>query len=83
MSARIRRFRPANRAEHPPVPTADSAAPLQQLFTPREAARTVLHPLSATTVWSWCKSGVLPHVVVNGRIYLRRSDLVREGWVSA
>jgi hypothetical protein len=55
-----------------------SALP-RQLMTPREVGREL--GKSTTTVQTWCERGILPAVRINSRWYLKRPELVREGWL--
>lgn len=53
----------------------------RQLLSPLQAG----HELGKSKTWVWdrCKDGTLPHVFVGTRIYLRRADLIRDGWLTA
>jgi excisionase family DNA binding protein len=51
----------------------------KQILTPAEAAH--LLGLSKTTVISWCERGILPSFRVDSRWYLKRSELLRDGWL--
>jgi excisionase family DNA binding protein len=50
----------------------------RQIVTPAQAA--VLLGLGKTTVVEWCKRGILPAVCSDSRWYLKRAELIREGW---
>lgn len=45
----------------------------EKMFAPREFAKR--HGVATTTLWRWCKSGLLTPVRVGGRVYYRDSDL--------
>jgi len=50
-----------------------------QVLTPREAA--VLLGLDKTTVIGWCERGILPAIRIESRWYLKRQELIRDGWL--
>jgi excisionase family DNA binding protein len=51
----------------------------RQVLTPAQAAS--LLGLSKSTVVLWCQRGVLPAVRVESRWYLKRAEMVRDGWL--
>jgi len=51
----------------------------RQILTPREAA--ALLGRGKTTVQEWCERGILPAVRVDSRWYLKRAELIRDGWL--
>lgn len=52
----------------------------QQVLTPAQAAQ--LLGLGKTTVIDWCQRGILPSVRIGTRWWLRRADLIRDGWLA-
>jgi excisionase family DNA binding protein len=52
----------------------------RQTLTPAQAA--TLLGLGKTTVLDWCAKGVLPHVRIESRTYLKRAELIRDGWLT-
>jgi excisionase family DNA binding protein len=46
-----------------------------QLMKPADAAP--LLNVKTSTVWNWLRLGILPHVKLNGRYFLRREALLR------
>ncbi len=51
----------------------------REVLTPAEYGRQ--GGLSKTTVIKWCELGILPAIRVGSRWYLKRSELVRSGWL--
>jgi excisionase family DNA binding protein len=52
----------------------------RQVLTPAQASR--LLGLGKTTILDWCAKGVLPHVRIDSRVYLKRAELIRDGWLT-
>src|SRR5207249_11562275 len=50
-----------------------------QILTPAQAA--VLLGLGKTTVVEWCQRGILPSIRIDSRWYLKRAELIRDGWL--
>jgi excisionase family DNA binding protein len=57
----------------------ESTVSEQQVLTPAQAAR--LLGLGKTTVIDWCGRGILPSIRIGTRWWLRRADLIRDGWL--
>jgi excisionase family DNA binding protein len=53
----------------------------RQVFTPAEAAAVLGR--SRSWVEERCRDGRLPAIRDGGRYLLRRSDLIRDGWLTA
>ena len=53
----------------------------RQVFTPAQAAG--LLGLGKTTVVEWCQRGILPAMRIESRWYLKRAELIRDGWLTA
>ena len=51
----------------------------RQILTPAQAA--ALLGLGKTTVVEWCQRGILPAVRIESRWYLKRAELIRDGWL--
>ena len=51
----------------------------RQILTPAQAA--VLLGIGKTTVTDWCRRGVLPAIRLDSRWYLKRAEIVRDGWL--
>jgi hypothetical protein len=83
LNAASRLTRLAMRGAGATLPDADTHTERspRQLLSPLQAALEV--GMSKTWVWERCKDGTLPHVVIGTRIYLRRADLIRDGWLTA
>ena len=50
-----------------------------QVLTPSQAAG--LLGMGKTTVVEWCQRGILPAIRIDSRWYLKRAELVRDGWL--
>ena len=53
----------------------------REILTPADYAR--LSGRSKTTVIAWCERGILPALRIGSRWWLKRSELVRDGWLTA
>jgi len=51
----------------------------RQILTPAQAA--ALLGMGKTTVVEWCQRGILPAIRIDSRWYLKRAELVRDGWL--
>ncbi len=51
----------------------------RQILTPAQAAG--LLGLGKTTVVEWCQRGILPAIRIDSRWYLKRAELIRDGWL--
>lgn len=45
----------------------------EQIFTPKEFAER--HRVDVSTLWRWCKAGILKKTVVGSKVYYRDCDL--------
>lgn len=55
-----------------------SAQTTEQLFSPKEFAQR--HNVTTTTLWRWCKAGILTPTKTGGKTYYKESNLkVMEG----
>lgn len=49
-----------------------------QIFTPKEFAER--HRVDVSTLWRWCKAGLLSKTIVGTKVYYRDCDLkIKEG----
>jgi excisionase family DNA binding protein len=51
----------------------------RQILTPAQAAG--LLGLGKTTVVEWCQRSILPAIRIESRWYLKRAELIRDGWL--
>jgi hypothetical protein len=50
----------------------------EQLYTPTEFAKR--HHVTASTLWRWCKAGVLKRTIIGGTVFYKDSNLkIEEG----
>jgi excisionase family DNA binding protein len=53
---------------------------VREILSPNEAARLIGR--SRTLVLALIAEGAIPHLVVNGRTYIKRADLIRDHFLT-
>ena len=55
----------------------EQKAPVEEpMYSPEEFAKR--KRISKTTLWRWCKIGILKRTVIGGKVYFRDSDLTTQ-----